>query len=43
MTKKNFVRLSFKTKLKIEKTEFFQNFIFFSKYKDVVIFVSNKI
>jgi hypothetical protein len=38
MTKKNFVRQSLKTRLKTPKTEFFLNFIFFSKYKDEVIF-----
>jgi hypothetical protein len=38
MTKKIFVRASFKKRLKIKKTEFFQKSIFFSKYKEEVIF-----
>jgi hypothetical protein len=33
-----FCRPNFKTVSKIKKTEFFQNFIFFSKNKDEVIF-----
>jgi hypothetical protein len=41
MTKNKFVRPSFKARLKIQKkTEFFQNLIFFTKYKDKVIFSS---
>jgi hypothetical protein len=39
MTKKKFCPTKFQNKIKIyKKTEFFQNFIFFSKYKGEVIF-----
>jgi hypothetical protein len=40
MTKKKPCPTKFQKKIKNSKTEFFQNFIFFSKYKDEVIFCS---